>query len=444
MGANQWTGLNDVLSLAGIKYWRGLWTNATQYVQGDGVRGTDGSAYVCILENLSTALTQPNTGANYLTYWSLLAQVGATGPTGATGATGPQGPKGDPGPGGGTNTGLDVVVAADGSGNYTTLSAALTAGYRRIFIKEGTYSEAAIVNSTSDLLLMGVDLNRVIIQSTASGGGSVGFTFTGARPRFQDITFRGTNANTTEMVLKISGDRPYLKNVRVDKGKNYLVSGDFSATNMLVDNCIFDGTGMTAGTNFAFTNFGVYGSKVVNSFIFMPTTVLSTIFTNCNFQVDNCLIRGEKMQIILNRMTNTVVQAGNLILSFDGANNLYSDFYTVTAPFVTINYGSHVGNFISCSNNVIKILQIDGQFVKCVGNRIAYGKDISINADGVMFCNNEWDSVTLPQTLNIQLTALATRCQVNHNIIRGEATSPIPTITDVGTNNNKLNNQLYV
>lgn len=442
MGANQWTGLNDILSLAGIKYWRALWTTATQYVQGDGVRGVDGSAYVCILEHNSDATTRPNTGVNYLTYWSLLAQAGATGPTGPIG---PQGPIGPIGPGGGTNTGFDAVVAADGSGNYLTLTPALTAGHKRIFIKAGTYVEAAITSAADDLYLIGENYNTVILQTTATGGGSVGYNFSGNRPYFSGLTFRGTNAVTTEYVLRVSGDQPTVERCRVDKGKFVLIHGNSSATNLLVSNSYLDTTGTAAGFGSAVDGFSIYGSKVVNSFIFTPNTSFVSPFGASNVQVDNCLIRGDKLAIICNSISNSIIQSGIMTLNFDGVNNFYSEYtYIATAPFVTINNGLHSNNYISTNSNIIKILKIDGAFSSFINNKLTYGKDIDINAEGVIFCNNQWNSTNLMQTLNVQLTASANHCQINHNVIKGEAASPIPTITDVGTNNNKISNQLYV
>ena len=62
----------------------------------------NGSSYICISAHTSGALDdEPGVGAVWTTYWSLLAQVGATGPTGYTGwtgaastVTGPTGPTG--------------------------------------------------------------------------------------------------------------------------------------------------------------------------------------------------------------------------------------------------------------------------------------------------------------------------------------------------------------
>lgn len=444
MGANQWTGLNDILSLAGIKYWRASWTTATQYVQGDGVRGVDGSAYVCIQEHLSDNTNKPNTGASYLTYWSLLVQsvVGATGPTGPTG---PQGPQGNPGPGGGTNTGFDVVVAADGTGNYLTLTDALTAGYKRIFIKAGTYSEAAISSSADDLYLVGENYNTVILQTTATGAGSIGYTFSGNRPYFYGITFRGVNAITTDYVLRVSGDRPTLHNCRIDKGRLVLLHGNSIGTNLLASNCYFDTTGTPAGFGSAVDGFNIYGSKLVDSFVFTPNANSVSPVGSGTLQVDNCLIRGDKLTISCSRISNSVIQSGEMFLNFDGVNNFYSDYtYTAASPFVVILGGVHCNSFISTISNILKILQINSAFSTFTNGKLTYGKDVEINNEGVIFSNNQWISTNLMQTLNIQLTASANHCQINHNIVKGQSTSPTPTITDAGTNNNKISNQLYV
>ena len=97
--------------------WRGAWSSATAYNAYDTV-GYLGSSYVCILANTNQVPT--NT-----TYWSLIAQIGATGPTGATGAqgpigntgaTGPQGPTGATGPQGPAGT---VGISANANNKAT-------------------------------------------------------------------------------------------------------------------------------------------------------------------------------------------------------------------------------------------------------------------------------------------------------------------------------------
>jgi hypothetical protein len=75
--------------------WRDVWSAATNYVVDDAVF-RDGSSYVAIqANNNKDPATQPS-------FWSLLAQKGATGDQGAQGTTGPAGATGPAGPAGAT------------------------------------------------------------------------------------------------------------------------------------------------------------------------------------------------------------------------------------------------------------------------------------------------------------------------------------------------------
>jgi hypothetical protein len=340
---------------------------------------------------------------------------------------------------------FEAVVAPTGA-DYSTLGAALAAGKKRIFIRAGTYSESAISSSADDIYLIGENQNTVILQTTAAGMGSIGFSFSGNRPVIKDLILRGTNAITTEKVVQLTGDRPYFDNVRVDKGKSILIDGNSMASNALFQNIYVDATSLDTGGGVVFQGFGVYGSKIVNSFIFAPSTASVIVFNSCNFQIVNSLLRGNKLQIICLRMTNSIIQSGNTILNGDFVNNTVSDYsYSPgTTPFVQLANGIFVANMVSVSYNPAKILKIDGAFSTVTGNKLSYGKDIEISGEGVVFCNNTWLSPFLPQQMDIKLTATAVRCQVNHNIVKGEASSMPATITDLGKDNKKIDNQLYI
>src|SRR2546422_683702 len=78
--------------------WQGTWSSSTPYAVNDAV-AYSGASYISIQAGTNN---QPDTSA---TFWTLLADKGATGATGVTGAagtTGPQGPQGPQGPTGAT------------------------------------------------------------------------------------------------------------------------------------------------------------------------------------------------------------------------------------------------------------------------------------------------------------------------------------------------------
>ena len=75
----------------GSTSWQNGWVTATAYSLNDAV-DNNGSSYICTTAHTSGALDdEPGVGAVWTSYWSLLAQVGATGPTGYTGWTGAAG-----------------------------------------------------------------------------------------------------------------------------------------------------------------------------------------------------------------------------------------------------------------------------------------------------------------------------------------------------------------
>jgi hypothetical protein len=73
-------GIQGVAGPPGMT-WRGAWASGTAYAVND-VVSQGGSSYICIAAN--TGNQPPNA-----TYWSLVAQIGATGATGAQGPAGP-------------------------------------------------------------------------------------------------------------------------------------------------------------------------------------------------------------------------------------------------------------------------------------------------------------------------------------------------------------------
>lgn len=76
----------------------------------------------------------------------------------------------------------NLVVAKDGSGNYKTVTEAITAASKRsgtaryvIYVKAGTYKENVVIKSTN-IMLMGDGIGKTIITGSKSvGGGSTTF-----------------------------------------------------------------------------------------------------------------------------------------------------------------------------------------------------------------------------------------------------------------------------
>ncbi|KAI4356757.1 hypothetical protein L6164_000750 [Bauhinia variegata] len=106
----------------------------------------------------------------------------------------------------------NVVVAKDGSGKYTTVSAAVNAapksssGRYVIYVKAGVYNEQVEVKG-NNIMLVGDGIGRTIITGSKSvGGGSTTFrsaTVAAVGDRFiaRDITFRNTAGPTNHQAV---------------------------------------------------------------------------------------------------------------------------------------------------------------------------------------------------------------------------------------------------
>lgn len=102
----------------------------------------------------------------------------------------------------GTTATFDAVVAASG-GDYTTLSAALTAGKTSIFVKDGTYTEATnITISTNNTFIMGESRDGAIISLTAATGTNL--QITGTNVHLFNLTIRGATADAQMVYVNAS------------------------------------------------------------------------------------------------------------------------------------------------------------------------------------------------------------------------------------------------
>ncbi|MEO7310228.1 MAG: pectinesterase family protein [Chitinophagaceae bacterium] len=157
----------------------------------------------------------------------------------------------------------DKVVAKDGSGDYTTVQAAidaaptgLTANYT-IYIKNGRYKEVVTVPSNKPFLqLIGESVTNVILtydnysgKAIPNGGGTTYGTSTSASFFVNandfsavNITFENTTGESPQaLAINVNGDRAAFKNCRFLGGQDtVLANGDGKRQYFL--NCYIDGT----------------------------------------------------------------------------------------------------------------------------------------------------------------------------------------------------------
>jgi len=159
-----------------------------------------------------------------------------------------------------------VIVAKDGSGNYTTLQAAFNdvptnyTGKWTIFVKKGVYYEKDTLKAGKvNVVLIGEDRDSAIITyddygdryGSGNPGTSGSFTITIDANDFiaKNITFRNTYypqsgvSGTQAVALRTQGDRHQYINCRITGYQDtYYTWGGSGTGRMYHKNCIIDGT----------------------------------------------------------------------------------------------------------------------------------------------------------------------------------------------------------
>ncbi len=138
-----------------------------------------------------------------------------------------------------------LVVAQDGSGQYTTIQSAVNAiaanssGWSLIYIKNGTYKEVVTVPSNKPYIsFVGQDENKTIITydnyaskkkpdgSTYGTGGSASVFIQAAHFFAYNLTFQNSAGNVGQAVaVNVTGDQEVFRNVRILGWQDTLYAG---------------------------------------------------------------------------------------------------------------------------------------------------------------------------------------------------------------------------
>lgn len=155
----------------------------------------------------------------------------------------------------------NVTVAQDGSGNFTTVQAAINAAPTNqtapyiIYIKNGKYKEKINIPSNKPFLqLVGQSVANVIItwddysgKPNPAGGtfgtaNSATFTVSAADFTAINITFENTTGDAPQaLAINVTGDRSAFKNCRFLGGQDTIFAGG-TAMRQYFRNCYIDGT----------------------------------------------------------------------------------------------------------------------------------------------------------------------------------------------------------
>jgi pectin methylesterase-like acyl-CoA thioesterase len=150
-----------------------------------------------------------------------------------------------------TDLGVDMVIAADGSGDYTTTTAGFaaippihTSSPYKVFIRSGTYFEKVTLPSTvRDIQLIGEDRDSTILNYnlySVSGSYNASTTINSNNVTAINLTFKNSAGDSAQaLALMTAGDSIIFKNCKLlAKQDTYLGNGG----RVYFKNCFVEGT----------------------------------------------------------------------------------------------------------------------------------------------------------------------------------------------------------
>ena len=209
-----------------------------------------------------------------------------------------------------------VVVAQDGSGNYTTVQQALNAvpsnytGHWTIFVKKGRYHEKDTVAATKmNVILVGEDRDSTVIWNDDYGdkygsgnpGTSGTFTVTVEANDFiaKNITIQNTYSpqpgvsGTQAVALRVNGDRQEYVNCKLlGYQDTYYTWGGRGAGRIYMKNCFIEGTvdfifGRDIVVFDSCTIHEIRNGGTLTAGSTDPTSLYGYVFRNCTILADS-------------------------------------------------------------------------------------------------------------------------------------------------------------
>lgn len=352
-----------------------------------------------------------------------------------------------------------AVVNSDGTGDYTTVSAALVAGKSRILVRNGTYNSEPAWNITTD---------NTIIECESYGGAVISFA-TGdpnVTVNAQSVTLNNLKLiayhTSSQTLIKFgaSAVRPFITNCLLRNANGKVFDGSTAGGTLYatIQNCFMDATSLDNASNYwayySLTNcvvfnctvdFGSYGGLV---------TAVDTCATS-NFYTCSFLKSGASDIKILSSATTTFVSCIFQISGLTAAANFDTCYMhnntggAISTFFVTLtNIQTRLNNCtIDIAGTTGQPLYINAANIQCNNNYIVGGLQIylqngAVTINAISFCNNTWATSYTAAAADITIAASAARTLVVGNIVRASGSGFTPTITDGGTADTVANNIL--
>lgn len=349
---------------------------------------------------------------------------------------------------GGGQTLYDAIVAGSG-GDYTTLGAAVAAGKKYIFVRDGTYSESSFTASAVGLQIVGESRENTILSLAASNA----ITLSGNNQTITNlkITF-AANGSTG---LYIDGDYSQATNLHITNSSGssallYRVRGNYSITY----GCLFE---VKTGINtvaFKWDNGFSAQDALIGNNIFKVTSGGSSSNSPIDIQHPNFLFTGNLIQVIsqstgaqnqvnaevkgtitgctfnsFQATGQTAIKAGGAEVTISGCN--FQDFATVvnaTADYCTVTGNTSIATSVTTPNGV----NVAGHECVVSGNTF-FGRTSSLAGTGVSIGAFDDAAVTgnrikgFATGVNITSSS-ADRTTISGNSLAGNTTN----LTDTG------------
>ena len=291
--------------------------------------------------------------------------------------------------------GETITVASDGSGDYTTISAAVGAatGGETIFIKNGEYIvDSKIDTSTKSLNFIGESNGGVIIKSTPTNTAIFETTTTDVSLKFENLVFKDSSATSAGII----------------NFGNYESTGKLEVINCTFDNCI-----------------GKYGMIYVK-------TLGDAIISDVKITNSNSTVTKGANAIYVQYATNEL-NIKNVII--DNCNYVSSGGFSYGVIYMNAAVSNAIIDNVSisnCTGNVYGIINAKGNTV--VRNSKIINNQLSAATNDIFRSNN-------PGTLTIEQNMIANNT-CGRIFYSNQATSAT-TNTVLNANYNNIANNNY-
>ncbi len=209
--------------------------------------------------------------------------------------------------------GKTITVAADGTGDYTSLTSAVAAATSgdTIFIKQGSYMESSVNSisiSQSNLAIHGEGVDKVLISFSSFG---VGINIIGSACSIEGLKFQPGS-----YLVRLTGSSNIIRNNTFGGSSNVPLTAASGSLNNVIENNVFvQSSGSTSGVYLAS---GANFNTVRNNLISGATgTYGARISSTSNIFENNTIRDGSNYGQYISNINNTITN--NLFINLNSA-----------------------------------------------------------------------------------------------------------------------------